>query len=307
MLSSGILVIIEVLGILAGAVVLSSYERRAMAFLHSRDGPTVYLLLGLAQPLVEGAKLAIKSTAHSTYGVRGTTSIHVAILLVLSLTAIGGIGMSITTWYHASTCTVLLMLILLGIYSLMEIGIAHQQLSRYAVLACARILSVYVVVEVCWSLVLVVGILHRAMQCYAYHMYSTSVLVMAGTVCSVLLYVVLSALETSLHPYDVLESEPEIVSGWYTDHGGVSFMMIYLSDGITCWLLMMQYIVWYHLCYATTPCMSVWCMWSLVVVVLTSRYLSCRYRVQDVLVLVLSTLVSISAQYGVCFFFFFFF
>ena len=38
--------------------------------------------------------------------------------------------------------------------------------------------------------------------------------------------------ECSLHPYDVLESEPEIVSGYYVDYGAVVFMVIYLGEGI---------------------------------------------------------------------------
>ena len=32
---------------------------------------------------------------------------------------------------------------------------------------------------------------------------------------------------SSVHPYDVLEAEPEIVSGYYVDYGGVAFMVIY--------------------------------------------------------------------------------
>ena len=38
--------------------------------------------------------------------------------------------------------------------------------------------------------------------------------------------------ESSVHPYDVLEAEPEIVSGYYVDYGGVAFMVIYLGEGI---------------------------------------------------------------------------
>ena len=39
-------------------------------------------------------------------------------------------------------------------------------------------------------------------------------------------------LETSLHPYDVLEAEPEVVSGYYVDYGGVVFMLLYLTEGV---------------------------------------------------------------------------
>ena len=49
---------------------------------------------------------------------------------------------------------------------------------------------------------------------------------------AVVLYVALMLIEAAAHPYDVIECEPEVVSGYYVDHGGVSFMLIYLSEGM---------------------------------------------------------------------------
>ena len=48
----------------------------------------------------------------------------------------------------------------------------------------------------------------------------------------VCVYGLVVCLETSLHPYDVLEAEPEVVSGYYVDYGGVVFMLLYLTDGV---------------------------------------------------------------------------
>ena len=56
-----ILLLVECIVLLALAVVLSGYERRCMSLLHNRDGPVVYLLLGLGQPVVDGGKLLMKS------------------------------------------------------------------------------------------------------------------------------------------------------------------------------------------------------------------------------------------------------
>ncbi|MCP3680486.1 MAG: NADH-quinone oxidoreductase subunit H [Gammaproteobacteria bacterium] len=49
----------------------------------------------------------------------------------------------------------------------------------------------------------------------------------------VAVYLVLSLAESSAHPYDVVECEPELVCGYYVDHGGVSFMLIYLAEGMS--------------------------------------------------------------------------
>ena len=53
-------------------------------------------------------------------------------------------------------------------------------------------------------------------------------------------YVLVTMMEGSIHPYDVLEAEPEIVSGYYVDYGGYVFMLIYLGEGVMilgtrCW------------------------------------------------------------------------
>ena len=52
----------QILSVLLLAVILSGYERRSMAAVHRRDGPTYHLILGMGQPVVEGAKLLLKST-----------------------------------------------------------------------------------------------------------------------------------------------------------------------------------------------------------------------------------------------------
>ena len=54
--------LLEVIVLLAIAVVLSSYERRTMALLHNRDSPVVYLLTGVGQPIGDGGKLLMKSS-----------------------------------------------------------------------------------------------------------------------------------------------------------------------------------------------------------------------------------------------------
>ncbi len=40
-------------------------------------------------------------------------------------------------------------------------------------------------------------------------------------------------IESSIHPFDVLEAEPEIVSGYYVDYGSIAFMVIYLGEGVS--------------------------------------------------------------------------
>jgi NADH:ubiquinone oxidoreductase subunit H len=63
-------------------------------------------------------------------------------------------------------------------------------------------------------------------------LHSTTVSLWLAAWASAAVYVAVALLETSVHPYDVLECEPELVSGYYVDYGGVAFMVIYLAEGI---------------------------------------------------------------------------
>jgi len=49
-----------------------------MSFIHQRDGPTVYLLLGMGQPLADGAKLLLKSMSTSSI-----SSLHTVLYTVV--------------------------------------------------------------------------------------------------------------------------------------------------------------------------------------------------------------------------------
>ncbi len=65
-----------------------------------------------------------------------------------------------------------------------------------------------------------------------YVVLATTVPIAIALPIAMMVLAVLLLLETSCHPYDVLECEPEVVSGYYVDQGGVAFMLVYLGEGL---------------------------------------------------------------------------
>ena len=61
---------------------------------------------------------------------------------------------------------------------------------------------------------------------------SSSIMLLTVALAIVPLYILTCCLETSMHPHDVLEAEPELVSGYYVDHGAAYFMLLYLVEGM---------------------------------------------------------------------------
>merc|ERR1712137_1273816 len=86
-----------------------------------------------------------------------------------------------------------------------------------------------------------------------------------------------------MHPYDVLEAEPEVVSGYYVDYGGVVFMLIYLAEGVSITMLLMMSMVLVGITSSSSPTSCCLYLWSLVSLLLLVRYSTCRYRVADAL------------------------
>jgi len=77
-------------------------------------------------------------------------------------------------------------------------------------------------------------------------LHATSVIPGAVGLLAALVYIATALLETSVHPYDVLECEPELVSGYYVDYGGVSFMVLYLAEGLLLTCLLLLAIAWWQ-------------------------------------------------------------
>jgi len=148
--------------------------------------------------------------------------ITIGVCMVLGSTAV---------WSYCSG-TVLLVLIGLALHTIGELPLSTLSGSRYAMLATSRILHVMLSGEMVWAPVVCgvcVYVLGSGMHILLFSSTSSLyVVVFPLVVC----YVVGSAAETSLHPYDVLECEPELVSGYYVDYGAVGFMVIYLGEGI---------------------------------------------------------------------------
>jgi len=87
-----VLSIVQLLSMLALAVVLSGYERRAMALLHHRDAPIAYLLLGLGQPVADGGKLLMKSMSSTSQYLRYVAMVMLAMILVSSMMVGASLG-----------------------------------------------------------------------------------------------------------------------------------------------------------------------------------------------------------------------
>nr|ATQ37458.1 NADH dehydrogenase subunit 1 [Diplonema ambulator] len=278
-----VLPLLDIIALLAYAVVLSSYERRCMAMLHMRDAPTCWGALGLLQPLADGGKLLLKAWVTPAVGDSILTGIMLAALVSASM-LVGCANAPCSTAYYA-LCHVawIHIAIFLLTHSTIEIWLAAQQGSKYAILAMGRLLHVFYGVEVLWvvlfSTCMLSGVVLSADTIYIHCTASLGIAALP----SMLLLLCISMLECSLHPYDILECEPEIVSGYYVDHGAVAFMLLYLAEGILMVSLLLSIYTASISTIACIPIVASIVVWVLMACILMLRYMSCRWRLADVL------------------------
>nr|QHQ98703.1 NADH dehydrogenase subunit 1 [Sulcionema specki] len=263
------------------AVVVSMLDRRTMASVHQRDGPISWGVLGVVQPIVDGAKLFIKGTPN-------VLGVH-PVLLVLSTAML----MAVCVLLHAMiTITIshvrmhhnymlVFMMVVLTLHTILEILSGVLSLSRYAYLTVIRIVVLALTIEILWLVMLLL--------CYTVGSLSGMHLTIVSgystghhpfMVCILFMIVMM---EVTIHPYDVVECEPEMVCGYYVDYGGVYFTVIYLVE---CFLMV---VLWLLLALSLvntgggTVCHAILKIWMVYIVGTTFRWSVIRYRM-DMLV-----------------------
>jgi len=110
----------------------------------------------------------------------------------------------------------------------MLLGISAQ--SRYSMLSTSRCNIMWLASEVGWIILLsILGV------CCAYCLehivfIGTAIVNATAMIQSSVILVVLGMTESDVHPFELIECEPEVVCGYFVDQGGVLFVAIYLAD-----------------------------------------------------------------------------
>nr|ATQ37472.1 NADH dehydrogenase subunit 1 [Diplonema sp. ATCC 50224] len=294
------------LAYLATAVVTSGYERRTMAMLHNRDGPVYWWLTGLLQPVTDGMKLIVKAITCVNMLVFVRLVVGCILLFVGGVVAVMTLLVCYCCYWSCQEYVLPLWFGVHAIQSIAELWLGSTQPSTYARMATTRIFNVLLVADIVAVCLLVSVAVPKAMTFVtAIAMQHTSGVLLA-LVWVIVLWVLSILLEGGVHPYDVMECEPELVSGYYVDLGSVVFVVCYLSEGLYLVLSLLLVIV----CTYTSYCLSVstMCLLTIAVIalVIVWRFVQSRYRVGDVMS---CTTLLMTCTHGTCtatcFFFFF--
>ena len=227
-----ILPFIVVLPVLIATAFFTLAERKVLASVQRRLGPTTTGFWGVLQPIADGVKLLTKENLLPSNSNK----------IIWNLSPFASLWCSFIGWYiinpnynltiSSLNYGILFTLIIssLNIYWIFLAGWFGR--SQYGVLGALRAISQLLSYELALSLLILPIILFSTSLNYTYvvnNQLLTTSLIFPLLPCAILYFICVLA-ETNRIPFDLLEAEAELVAGYYTEFSGFWFASFFLSE-----------------------------------------------------------------------------
>jgi len=246
-------VVVIVVFLLAFTIFNVWFERRVVGKMQQRKGPIMNGPLGLAQALADGTKLILKED----FRPKGADKVVFTLAPILTGTAaitawsVIPLGGQVTLFGHQTYLQLtdlpmgvlfILSIAAVGIYGIVLAGWAST--SEYSLMGSIRSTAQMISYEIAMGLSLV------AVFLYAGSMSTAGIVGAQAQIWSVLpqaqfpswygillfpsfiIYVVSMVAETNRAPFDLVECEQELVSGYITDYSGFRYAIYFLAEYI---------------------------------------------------------------------------
>ncbi len=228
-------ILLIVLPMLVAMAYLTLYERKVMGAMQLRRGPNVVGFMGLLQPFADGAKLFFKETVIPTGANKFLFLLAPMITFLLALIAWAVIPFD-EGWVLSDINVGVLYLFAissLGVYGIIVSGWASN--SRYPFLGALRSAAQMVSYEVSIGFVIItvllcVGSLNLTDVVKAQEGGGILGWYFLPHFPMFIIFFVSILAETNRHPFDLPESEAELVAGYQTEYSSMAFALFFLGE-----------------------------------------------------------------------------
>jgi len=227
-------VIVIAVPLIIAVAYLTYAERKVIGWMQVRIGPNRVGPLGLLQPFADVLKMLFKEIIVPSGASRALFFVAPMLSLAPALAAWAVIPFTGTLVLSDINAGLLYILAMssMGVYGVILAGWASN--SKYAFLGCLRSAAQIVSYEIAMGFALV-GVLMAAnslnlgdivagQEGGAAYWYVWPLLPLA------VVYLVSGIAETNRHPFDMAESESEIVAGFHVEYSGISFALFFLAE-----------------------------------------------------------------------------
>ena len=247
-LVSVVKIVIAVFVLLTAVAYTVLLERKVVAHMQNRWGPSRVGPFGIWQPLADGLKFIFKEDLTPPYVNRPLYLTAPVISLVTALTSIAVIPVgpyiklgSISTPIQITDVNIGL-LVILGVTSVGVYGVAlagWSSNSKYSMLGGLRASAQMISYEVALGLSLI-GVLIYAgtfslsdivtQQTGTWYGFIPKWNLFKGQFVAFFIYVIAAYAETNRIPFDLAEAESELVAGYHTEYSSMKFAMFFMAE-----------------------------------------------------------------------------
>jgi NADH-quinone oxidoreductase subunit H len=247
-LISIIKIVIAVFILLTAVAYTTLMERKVVAHMQNRWGPSRVGPFGIWQPLADGLKFIFKEDLTPPYAYKPLYIAAPMISLVTALTSVAVIPVGpwitiggISTPLQITDVNIGL-LVILGITSVGVYGVAlagWSSNSKYSMLASLRASAQMMSYEIALGLSLI-GVLIMAgsfslrdivvAQSGTWFGFIPKWNLFQGQFIAFFIYVIAAYAETNRIPFDLAEAESELVAGYHTEYSSMKFAMFFMAE-----------------------------------------------------------------------------
>ena len=247
-LVSVIKIVIAMFVLLTGVAYTTLAERKVVAHIQNRWGPSRVGPFGIWQPLADGLKFILKEDITPPFANKPLFLLAPILSLTVALTAIAMVPIGpwvtiggIHTPLEIADVNIGL-LIILGLTSIGVYGVAlagWSSNSKYSMLGSLRATAQMVSYEIALGLSLV-GVLIYAgsfslpdivnSQSGTFLGFIPKWNIFTGQFVAFFIYVMAAYAETNRIPFDLAEAETELVAGYHTEYSSMKFAMFFMAE-----------------------------------------------------------------------------